>query len=273
MKPALVRAGEAEWLKLQRPRVLASALGALLGFTVLVTALTFATAKAAAQQARTASGGSNQGANTLEELATRHGLTMGFTNASRLIGMVVLVFFLTAVTSEYAFGTLRVLLLRQPRRGVILAAKLVARINATALALLLALGLSMVTAVVVSQARDLPTSTWFTGDGLLSAGADWLNAVLAAICFGAIGVALGVVVRSTAVAVGIALGWFVMLENIADNVWSGAADWLPGLLASGLSAGGTAEVSYLHSLLGAGAFAVLALSIASVVFVRRDVQT
>jgi ABC-type transport system involved in multi-copper enzyme maturation permease subunit len=265
----MIRAFQAELIKLRRPRVLYGSLGALFGFTLLVTVLTFITAKKAA----TASTDGQGEGNTIEQLIRADGLTIGFTNAARLVGVVVLVVFLTSITSEYGLGTVRVLLVRQPRRGLFLAGKLLALLVSTAAALLVAQTVGMVAATLVANARGIPTDAWFTADGLSAAVGVYTNAVLACGFYGTLGMALGVLLRSTPLAVGITLGWFIMVENIADNVWADAGHWFPGLLADAVSAGGVDAVSYVHASIGVFGYAAVALTIGSVTFARRDVST
>jgi ABC-2 type transport system permease protein len=261
----MIRSYRAELMKLRRPRVLYGALGALFGFTTLVTVLTFVTAKPAAS---TTPADRNS---TLEQLAAAGGLTTGFTNASNLIGIVVVVVFLTSITTDHGLGTLRTLLLRQPRRDRFLAGKLLALLAAAEVALLLALVLSTTAATVVANARGLSTDAWFTASGLGSAATDFADTALAVACYGALGVAVGVLLRSTPLAVGATLGWFVMVENIANNTWADAAGWFPGLLVGVVSAGGSGTVSYAHAVAGALVYAVGALAVGTAVFMHRDV--
>ncbi|MDG6107773.1 ABC transporter permease subunit [Dactylosporangium aurantiacum] len=239
----MTKAFRSELMKLRRPRVLYGGLGALIGCTVLVTVLTFATATPAPSR-----------------------LTAGFTNASRLVGLVVLVVFLTGVTTEYGLGTLRTLLLRQPLRDRLLAGKVLALAACTAGALLLALAVSVACAAVVTGVRGTPSGPW-----LADAATGYANTVLAAACYGAIGLALGVLLRSTAVAVGVALCWFIMVENIARNTWPGAGHLMPGLLAGAVT-GVPGSVPYNHGLAGTLVYGALALTTAFVVFTRRDVR-
>jgi ABC-type transport system involved in multi-copper enzyme maturation permease subunit len=262
MNPVL-RAVRSELIKLRRPRVLYGSLGALLGFTVLVSVLTVATAVDRPE--------AGQQAVPTARLAEASGLTVGFSNASRLVGVVVLLLFLTAVTGEYGIGTLRTLLVRQPRRAVFLAGKLGALLIAMTAALAVALLVGMAAATVTAQARGLPTAAWFTGAGLACAAGTFGNTVLACAVYGAVGLAFGVLLRSTVLAVGVMLGWFVMAENIADNTWPDAGHWLPGLLAGAVMQGGTDTVSYQYAAVGSLGCVVVALAVAMVVFVRRDV--
>jgi ABC-2 type transport system permease protein len=240
----MTRTFKAELMKLRRPRVLYGALGALIGCTILVTVLTFATAPTPPER-----------------------LTAGFTNASRLVGVVVLVVFLTGITTEHGLGTLRTLLLRQPLRDRLLAGKALALVVCTAGALLVVLAVSVACAAVVTAARGTPTGPW-----LADAATGYANALLAAVCYGAIGLALGVLLRSTAVAVGVALFWFIMVENIARNTWPGSGHVLPGQLAGAVT-GVPGSVPYSHGLAGVLVYSALATAAGFIAFSRRDVSS
>ena len=85
----MTRAIRAELLKLRRPRLLWGSLGALFGFTLLVSILSVATATETA----------GPRAVSIARLVTADGLTIGFGNASRLVGLVILVLFLSSPTT------------------------------------------------------------------------------------------------------------------------------------------------------------------------------
>ncbi|MFI5907488.1 ABC transporter permease [Dactylosporangium sp. NPDC051541] len=253
----MIRAFRSDLLKLRRPRVLYGTLAALFGFTVLVTVLSVGTAT---------DHPAGRGVATAALTATT-GATVGFANSARLVGLVIVVLFLTAVTTEYSLGTIRTLLTRQPRRPLLLLGKFAALLLSTATALLAALVLSVAAATTTMRSRGLPVAAWFTGDGVWDIGASYVDALVAGLAYGALGLALGVLVRGTVAAVGVALVWFFMAENIAANLWADADRWFPGLLAGAAMAGET------RGLAGAPIVAAVALAVAVAVFTRRDVRT
>ncbi len=258
----MIRALRSELLKLRRPRLVWGGLGALFGFTLLVTILSVATATQTAGPRATST----------TRLIAASGLTIGFSNASRLIGLVILVLFLSSVTTEYSLGTIRILLTRQPDRIAVLGGKLGALLLAMAAALLAALALSVAAATATMLARGLAVDAWFTAAGLGHAVAGYANALLAGALYGAFGLAFGVLLRSTVLAVAVLLGWFFMAENIAASTWTDAPHWLPGLLAGVVMAGGTDTVGYRPALVATLGYLAVAVVVAGVVFVRRDVS-
>jgi ABC-2 type transport system permease protein len=265
----MIRSVRSELLKLRRPSVIYGGGGAMLSFALLATVLTFLMAETG--PARPSNG--NDFVITVGQLGSAGGLTLGFSIAAGFIGLLVFVVFLTSVTSEYGHGTLRSLLTRQPRRGRLLAGKLVTLVACTAAALLVAEVVSAAAAAAMAAAKDIPTDAWFTSSGLQRAAGDYANALLNATFIGSLGAALGVLLRSTVLALGVGLAWLMPIEHIVQNAWAGAGRWFPGLLLEAVARGGTTLTSYSRSLLLAGAFASIALLTGTLTFVRRDVST
>jgi ABC-2 type transport system permease protein len=267
----MIRSFRAELIKLRRPAVLYGAAGAMLGFALLATVLTFATASSATTAPASPVGGAAL-ESTVAQLGQPGGLTRGFTIAAGFIGLLVFVLFTTSMTSEYSLGTIRVLLTRQPRRARLLAGKLLALLAFVAALLLAAELLASAAAVALAQARNISTTDWFTAAGLQHGAGDYANAVLTATVFGAVGITVGVFCRSTPIALGVGLAWLGPLEHIVQLNWSAAARWFPGLVFDAVASGGTAIITYPRALVMALAYAGLAISAGTVSFLRRDVS-
>jgi ABC-2 type transport system permease protein len=266
----MTRSLRAELLKLRRPSILYGAGGAAVGFALLATVVTFLTAKARPPRVLDVAATLTT---SLSQLAGSGGLTRGFTIAAGVLGLLVFVLFMTSVTSEYGLGTIRVMLTRQPARVRLLAGKLLALLGCVAAALLLAEVLSVAAAVALAHTRGIPTSAWFTGTGLRHAATDYANALITATCYGVVGAAIGVLVRSTPLALGLGIAWLGPIEHILQLSWSDAAKWLPGLVFDAIAAGGTAVASYQRALILSLAFTAVALTIGAASFLRRDVST
>lgn len=265
----MIRAYLSESLKLRRPSV---AVGGLMvaALGVLATVLTFALAETAPAGAH---GGPGRPALVLERLADADGLVRGFSTGMGLAGLLVFLVFTVTTTSEYGQGTLRGLLVQQPRRVAWLAGRLLALLSVVAAALLIALAASVLAALAMSRVRGLDTTAWWTSDGLTSAAAGYLNALLAAAFFGVAGTALGVLVRSTPVALAAGIAWMGPLEHLVQKASGTATRVLPGLLFDAVARGGVPDVGYSQALLTATAYAGIALLVAFASFARRDVTT
>jgi ABC-2 type transport system permease protein len=266
----MIRSLHAELLKLRRPAVLYGAVGSMLGFALLATILTYATASSTAAGPAPVGGASLT--STVAQLGQPGGLTRGFAIAAGFIGLLVFVLFTTSMTSEYSLGTIRVLLIRQPRRARLLTGKLLALLVCVAVALLAAELISGAAAVALAHARGIPTAGWFTMTGLRHVAGDYANAMLTATAFGTVGITLGTLVRSTPIALGIGLAWLGPLEHISQLGWSGAAHWFPGLLFDAIATGGTTDTPYQRALIAALVYTALALTAGIVSFTRRDVS-
>lgn len=209
---------------------------------------------------------------TVGQLGQPGGLTRGFTIAAGFIGLLVFVLFTTSMTSEYGLGTIRVLLLKQPRSARLLAGKLLALLACVATVHFAAELLSGAAAIVLAHTRGILTASWFTVAGLRHVAGDYINALLVAGLFGTVGMTVGVLTRSTPLALGIGLAWLAPLEHLIQLSWSGAGNWLPGLVFDAVAAGGTTSTTYLHALTTALAYAALALAVGTASFLRRDVS-
>ncbi len=256
----IIRTFRAELLKLRRRGVLAGGGATLAALTLLGTGLTFATAKRVATAPRSG----QFPPETFTKLARANGLTLGFGNAVFMVGILVFVVFLTSVTLEYGQGTLRVLLTRQPRRAELLTGKALALLAATAAAVAAAEGLSMAVAIALAHLRGIDTTRWLGDAAISHAAAQYGDALLSCACYGLLGLMLGVLVRSTPIALGIGLAWLLPVERILQNSWSGASHWLPGLVLGVVGSGGTAAVTAI-------AYVAVAILAGGITFSRRDI--
>ena len=170
--------------------------------------------------------------------------------------------------SEYRHKTIIPAMLIAPRRGALVAAKVIGITVAGVVLSALTFGLGLATVVAELTAHHvhhLPADT----------GALFAGSVIAGTLFGVIGVALGYITRSTIAAIVGAVGWVLFAElailhtlapHLAKWLVTGAASTLtdPGVLASRALTPATA-VAVLS------AYAVLLLAVASRLVLRRDV--
>jgi len=169
---------------------------------------------------------------------------------------------------EYRHKTIIPAMLAAPRRGILVAAKVISIAVAGLVLSVLTFGSGLAVAVAELSAHHfhhLPadTSTLFWGS------------VVAGTLLGVIGVALGYITRSTVAAVVSAVGWVIFAElailhtlvpHLAKWLVTGAASTLtdPGILASGALTPATAVVVL-------STYAVVLLAVASGLVLRRDV--
>jgi len=257
---AIIRAELAKLVR--RPVLIGAAIGAVV--FALVTSLTvFLTA---------AQGGPALGRSaTLQSLAEPGGGTEAFALGISFTGLLVLVVFVANFTGEYSRGTLRTLLMREPRRLRLLAGKMTALLAFTALVLAAAAGLTWLASVGLAPSQGVSTSEWFTLGALADNLADYGTALMTVGGWALLGMALGVLLRSTPLALGIGVAWAGPLEHLIEDGWSAAGSWFPGLLLETLAAGGTADVSQSRALVLVAVYSAVAATLAALVFRRRDV--
>jgi ABC-2 type transport system permease protein len=184
-------------------------------------------------------------------------------------GTFVLILGILSMTGEFRHGTVTSTFLVTPRRGRVVAAKMVA-------GALVGLLFSVV-ACAVTVAVALP---WLGARGIdVRFGADvvpvLLGVVAATTIYGMVGVGLGALVRNQVAAVVTALVWTSLLEGVAVMLLPDVGTWLPGgavqaLFGTGTPSGGTLLAEWTGALLLVAYGLVFAL-VGSRFVVRRDV--
>jgi ABC-type transport system involved in multi-copper enzyme maturation permease subunit len=248
-----------EWTKLRRPTLLLSTFFGLAAAASLFVILMFSQASA------------NSGIVTLHQLAQPNGLVIGVARASMLLGVVAFGIAASQVASEYTLGTLRQLLVRQPRRGVLLAGKMLGTITFLVLALCFAAVIALLVAVAAAQARHVPTSAWFTTTGLGDLFRELGDLALGVVGYSVLGMALGLFIRSAVFAVIIGFAWLIVVENIIVRIVPGTQQWLPGASIMAVASGGVEGVGYGRGLILSAVYLAVAIAAAAAFFLRRDV--
>lgn len=254
----MARAFRSEWLKIRRRGMLLGSAGAMTALSILGVVIVMIRAN------------SGRAAVSVARLSQPDGFAFLMSRAGEILGVVVLGTVAIAVAQEYAYGTLRSILVREPRRIRLLAGKLSANLVFVAAGVVLAFAAALVTALALGPSQGVDTSSWL-GAGLgqtLSAAGDL---VLGAVGYGLFGCLLGVVLRAPAPAVIAGLAWALPVEGLLNSVWSSLGDWLPFRQLGIIIEQGSATVSYGHALALGGAYALTACVIAAVLFRRRDV--
>jgi ABC-2 type transport system permease protein len=187
--------------------------------------------------------------------------------------VVALSVFAMSIASEYSQGTLRNLLVRQPRRVRLLAGKLLALASFTTVAVAVAGVAAAGVALIIAPTQDISTSAWFTSAGWTALGAGLGNLLLATLGWGLLGALLALVLRAPAAAVGVGLAYALPGELLVTAAWADGARWLPGQLLDTLAQGGTAAVTYGWAWLLLALYAVVAVVAGTTLFTRRDVAT
>ena len=260
------RVFRSEWRKLRRPTLFLGTMLASAGLTGLVTSLLFLLIDSP-------QGNSDRGNMISREiLQLPSGLTIGFSNAAGLLGIVALCVFAAQTAQEYTYGTLRNLLLRQPRRLQLLLGKYVSMASFAIVMVILAAVVSMSLAFGLSGRAKVATDAWVTSDALQEMAKTFGNVLLSVIAFGTVGMILGLLLRSPISAISLGVIWLLIVENILVAVKSSLGNWMPGNLMSIIAVGGTTDISYTHSITMVSIYLVASTAIVITLFKRRDVS-
>ena len=262
----MIRVFKSEWRKLRRPTLFLGTMLASAGLTGLVTSLLFLLIDSP-------QGNSDRG-NVIsrEILQLPSGLTIGFSNAAGLLGIVALCVFAAQTAQEYTYGTLRNLLVRQPRRLKLLIGKYVSMASFAIVMVILAAVISMSLAFGLSGKAKVETDAWVTADALQELAKTFGNVLLSVIAFGTVGMILGLLLRSPISAISLGVIWLLIVENILIAVKGSLGKWMPGNLMSTIAVGGTDDVSYSHSITMIAIYLILSSAIVITLFKRRDVS-
>jgi ABC-type transport system involved in multi-copper enzyme maturation permease subunit len=207
---------------------------------------------------------------TAATLLSYKGIVAGLPAASSMFGVVALSFWALATSTDYSTGLVRILVSAEPRRWRLLLGKWLALALATALTTGVALVVSLMVAPIAARAAGFTPSGWGADLGPVLAGAT-VNLFCALLVWGTIGLAMATLTRSSGIAIGVGIGYVLLLETVIKAAVSSVGRWLPGTTIAALANGGTPDLSYGRALaLGVG-YVVVALGAALVVFTRRDV--
>jgi ABC-2 type transport system permease protein len=255
-----------EFVKLRRRSMLLWGFGGGLLFTVLATVFTIERATKTLSPDFHGHGFRI----TVAQLSRPDGLVHGVVDVSNLVGIVALCLFAGAVATEYSQGTLRNLLVRQPRRAQLLTGKFLALAVFIGVVVVLAIAVAAAVALALAPGKGIHTSAWTSSTGLTDLVQSILHVWLSCIGYGILGTALAIGLRSPAIAIALGVAYVLPGEAIINALWDNGDRWLPGQLLSALAHGGTSSASYAHALVTLLAYAVVVAGGTLLLFARRD---
>lgn len=261
----MIRVFVAEWRKLRRPVLFIGTMLTVVGFTALITSLLFLMIDSARGNGR-----EGQIVNRMT-LELPHGLSVGFSSAAGFLGLIALCIFASQTAQEYTHGTLRNLLVRQPRRLTLLAGKFLAMCVFALISVILSAIVSVTLAFALSGKAKVVTTAWSTSAARVGLMHTFVNVLISVIASGTIGMILGILLRSPISAISIGVAWLLVVENILAATVKNSAKWMPGQMMNTVAAGGDFNASYSHSLLILAGYLAIGILVASVLFRRRDV--
>ena len=265
----MIRVIRAEWRKLRRPTLFLGTLGAVGAISILTSSIPYIAMDLPRR-------GRERGFSR-ETIEGFTGLSLGLAFASTLLGIVALSVFASQTAQEYSHGTLRNLLVRQPRRMVLLGGKAIAMALFGLLVVLETAIISVVAEFIWANAKGISTSAWTAGglggDGIINLFTTLGNVALATIGFGIIGMLLGLVLRSPISSIAIGISWVMVVEGIVGAVWESTQKYLPGQLLAAVGTGGSDTISYKWALTTSVLILIGAGALAAFLFKKRDVSS
>lgn len=261
----MIRIFKSEWRKLRRPTLFLGTLAAVIGLTGLISSLLFLLLDSER-------GNGREGMIiTRETLALPNGLYVGFANSAGLLGVIALCVFAAQTAIEYTNGTLRNLLVREPRRLLVLAGKYLAMISFALITVCFSAIVSVGISASLANVKDVKTDLWYTSSALSLFGSTFGNVLLSVISYGTVGMTLGLLLRSPISSISIALAWILVVENILSATVDGISKWLPGQLMSSIPVQFGVDFSYSWALIGSASYLLISGAAATILFKRRDV--
>jgi ABC-type transport system involved in multi-copper enzyme maturation permease subunit len=203
-------------------------------------------------------------------------------------GAIALIIGALVAASEYGWGTLKTILAQRPRRRSLLAGKLLSMATAILALVLTVFAVNALWSWVIAATEGMPADWPAVLDLGRGIGAGWLILGM----WSLLGALLGILFRSTSLAVGLGLVWALAVENLVRG-FAGVLGFLdafqrglPGVNAGSLVAalgaatldqpggtpGVTAVVSGPQALVVLGAYVVVLTLVAVVTLQRQDVQ-
>lgn len=172
----------------------------------------------------------------MTEVAGEEFAEFGMTDESMMRGvlatmgsaqLVALILGILGFTGEYRHMTITDTFLTEPRRGFLIAAKVLVY---AAIGLLLALCTCVVALLLILAA--LPSfQTPLTVSMVVEVAA---GVLLSYALYAVLGVAIGALITNQIAAIVLALLWVMLIEPILNLVWPHVGQWLPGGAASGI---------------------------------------
>ena len=256
----------AELRKLRRPTLFIGTMGAVVFFSGLFSALLYLLIDSP-------QGNADRGRVISREiLALASGGVQGFASVGGFLGIIALCVFAAQTAQEYTYGTLRNLLVRQPKRILLLAGKYLAMCSFALLTVIVSAIGSIGISLALAETKKVNTEAWFTNESFQLLYSNLGNVYLSAIAYGTIGMAVGIILRSPISSIAISLAWILILEGILSFTVDGLDKWLPGQLMSLISERSSADISYTYALVGSGIYLTIFGAIATTLFVKRDVS-
>lgn len=253
------------WLAVRRPSLILPGLAAVVVFSVLMVIGTFLSA------ARPGGSRLTDPPTYLDDLADPGALADLTGRVVMITGACVLSIAAAHVAAAFATGTIRIQLVRQPRRYLWLAGNLTILTLVTITLTLAAVTTVLITAHGATTGYDLPTTRWHTTEATTQLAIATVNLSAALVGFALVGAALALRLRSALATIGTGLG-YGLFEGLIAAVFPDATRYLPAQNLGALAQGGTPDIAYPWSIAATALVIGLAVVIAIETLHHRDIH-
>jgi ABC-type transport system involved in multi-copper enzyme maturation permease subunit len=261
----MLRTFSSEMIRFRRTGLIGA--GIMAAFTVLVTTLTFVGFDESAGPGP----GGGRALPGATDLAAADGLMAGLASAATMIGIVALALFATSVARDYERGTIRQLLVGEPRRALVLGGKILALVATVVAGVIVSAIIGIAAAFALAPVAGVSTAAWTTGAAVSAVFSTTVNVMTATVVWGLAGAVLAMVTRSASAAISVGIGYLLVGEQLLTLVWDTSADWLVSGTLATFTSGGTAAVSYGQSAILLALYAAAFAATTFVLFQRRDI--
>lgn len=264
----LRRAIRSEAIRVMRPSLRAIGLGLSAVFGVLTTVVVMTTAT---DGPGAGAGIGPGGFATVAQLTAPGGFLAGFALLSRFIGLAVLAVCALSVDTDYRSGFIRLLAQAQPKRRVLFTGKVITLAAFAAMMSAVALLATMFVAFPTAKPADIDSARW-TDSLVPHIASGYFNLTIAALAWGSIGLVIATATKNAGMAIGIGVGWLLLLEPIVGMASKSLADYLPGGTIGAVASGGTPNIGWTTALAITIVYAVVATSAAWLLVRNRDIS-
>lgn len=260
----MLRSYKSELIRFRKTAFLGA--GVMAAFTALVTTLIFV-----GFEEPTGPGAGRGPIAAVGDLASVDGVLAGLAAAATMIGIVALALFAISVARDYERGTIRQLLVGEPRRALVLGGKMLALLTTVVAGVAVAALVGIGAAFALAPVAGVGTAAWTTGAAVSASLSTTVNVAIASMVWGFAGAGLAIATRSSSTAITVGIGYLLVGEPLVQLVWDTSSDWLVSGTLTTFTNGGTELVSYGQSAMLLALYAAAFVVATLVVFQRRDI--
>ncbi|MFK7919858.1 MAG: hypothetical protein AB8G14_17415 [Ilumatobacter sp.] len=254
-----------EWIRIWRPSFRYGGIGVLAAFSVLISLFIYSSLSDASTNT-----GPGFGATTAADLEQPGGMLHALGSVSTLAGIVLLSLWAIAAASDYDTGLIRVLVQAEPSRTKLLAAKIIALTMFTGLATAVTVLITAAIARPLARFNGVDTDPWKIDTAIEMAKGSF-NFLIPALVWGLIGLTIAVLTKSSGTAIGVGIGWLLVVENLIGIAAPDITDYLPGGTLNAVASGGTADLTWTAALGITALYGTAATAASLLTFNKRDI--